>query len=299
MKVLVVSDLHLEFDNKIDLNTWPDADILAFCGDIGVGASAVELVADAAACGKFDKVFYLMGNHEGYNQVWEDVQHQWREAAQKYNFHFLDGTQIFEIGDFLITGATLWTDLGDPADAAIAQYYMNDYYKIRSIASFPPNEEGFADKVLTVDIEDRDTWAIAPPATRATLVKGQATRTRAITPQLTTIWHRLDVELIDYAKDMAKQLGKKLLVFTHHTPSKLCLNLKHSRGNSNLNPAYYTDLENLMEGITLWGCGHTHNRLTAEINGCKLVMNGRGYVGTYFEGGAEIKEPFKPFVVEV
>lgn len=299
MKVLVVSDLHLEFDNKIDLNTWPDADILAFCGDIGVGASAVELVANAAASGKFGKVFYLMGNHEGYNQVWEQVQQQWREAAQMYNFHFLDGLQIFEVGDFLITGATLWTNLKDPADAALAQYYMNDYNKIRSIASFSPMEDNFVEKVLAADILDSDTWAEAPPATRAVTINGHIARLRSITPQLTTIWHNLDLELISYAKDMANELGKKLIVFTHHTPSKVCLNEKHSRGTPNLNPAYFTDLEEVMEGVTLWGCGHTHNRLTTEINGCKLVMNGRGYVGTYFKGGAEIAEPFKPFVVEV
>lgn len=299
LKVIVVSDLHLEFDSNISVEYWPDADILAFCGDIGVGLSARKLVRRAVVSGKFGKVFYLMGNHEGYNHTWEENKRLWKEAAAEDGFVFLDGETIFELEDCIVTGGTLWSDLSDPADSALAMYYMNDYSKVRSIASFDPMDEDFVDKVLAVDINDPDTWFNPSPATRYYEVNSVRHRVRSISAHLTTLWHTSDVQCIEYGIEVAKQVGKKLLVFTHHTPSEQCLNEKHSRGNSKLNPAYFTNLEHLMPDVALWGCGHTHNRMDTIINGCRVVMNGRGYIGSYFEGGREIPEEFTPQVVEL
>lgn len=301
LKIVIVSDLHLEFSDKLNISEWPDADVIAFCGDIGVGLSAKDLILKAVASGKWKHVFYLMGNHEGYNQVWEKVELKWAELAKENGFHFLkDFNTAFEIGDYIISGATLWTDLSEPSNSALAQYYMNDYHKIYSIASFNQNEESrFMDKVLGVDVDDPKTWAVAPPSAKTQSVNGFMTKCRAVSPHVTTAWHKLAVWNLEQLAQHAAEVEKKLIVFTHHTPHKECLSPKHSGKNGALNPAYFTDLEYLFPYIHLWGCGHTHNRLDTTISGCRIVMNGRGYVHSSYVGGTEIPGVFSPTVVEV
>ena len=79
MKLQIVSDLHLEF-NDVTVNN-AGADILCLAGDISL---AKDLVKDTPKGEKFrqffnhvskefDTVLYIMGNHEHYSGRWNNT----------------------------------------------------------------------------------------------------------------------------------------------------------------------------------------------------------------------------------
>jgi predicted MPP superfamily phosphohydrolase len=277
--LLQVSDLHLEFGSKLDISTWPEATYLALCGDIGVGMSHRPFVEELLASKKYKTIFLLTGNHEYYGKTVEDVDTRWRKFAEEQpegTFVFLDGTAFHETENFLFAGCTLWTNIDTIEDQAMIQYGMNDYYKIRSIQAFDPREDDFYERLMAFRLADPMSWAQGSPATK-----------------LDTFWFTQHVQYLETAVLEAKSLNKKLIVFTHHTPSKVCLSPKHS--GTSLDKGYYSNLEGLMNDVYLWGCGHTHNRMDVRINGCRLIMNGRGYV---FNGGRDHEMPgFTPKVI--
>ena len=279
MKTLVVtSDLHLEFGAKMKPEQLPKANYLALCGDIGVGVAHREFVERLVASKRWDTVFILHGNHEYYNKVVEDIEIRWRKIAAEYTNNelvFLDGTETYVMGDYLFAGCTLWSDLSDVVASNMATYYMNDYKLIRSIQSFSPQTDDWLERTEAFDLDNVQTWGYMPSCPTQ-YVDGNFAKPRGITTQLTTFWHKKDVAYLEFATQEAERLGKKLVVFTHHTPNKVCLSPKHS-GNS-LDPAYFTDLTHLMEKTHIWGCGHTHSRIDTVVNGCRLLMGCRGYV---------------------
>jgi len=290
-----VSDLHLEFGTRIDISTWPDATYLALCGDIGVGMQHRPFIEELIASRKYKTIFMTTGNHEYYNKTVEDIDCRWRAFAKEQtedSFVFLDGTTFYETDNFLFAGCTLWTNIDTPEDQAYIQYGMNDYYKIRSIQAFDPREDDFYERLMDFRLEDPMSWAQGSPATKIGYVNGICARPKTICTKLTTFWHIQSLYYLEAAVLEAKAINKPLIVFTHHTPSKVCLSPKHS-GNM-LDKGYYSNLEFIMSDVYLWGCGHTHNRMDIHLNGCRLIMNGRGYV---FNGGRDQEMPgFMPKV---
>lgn len=273
-----VSDLHLEFGTKLDIDTFPEATYLALCGDIGVGMAHRDFIEKLIASGKYEKIFMTTGNHEYYNKTVESVDIKWRKFAEENSdkFVFLDGTTIYEHGDFIFAGCTLWSDLSDIVSANMATYYMNDYRMIKSVQSHNPQLDNWSELVNSFNLQDPTTWAMGSPATRTDYVDGNFAKPPVISAQLTTFWFKQNVDYLEYAAHEAEKAGKRLIVLTHHTPHRRCLSEKHS-GNV-LDAAYHSDLEFLFPRVYLWGCGHTHNRMDETINGCRIVMNGRGYV---------------------
>lgn len=106
MKILVMSDLHLEF---AQLQIRPvDADLVILAGDIWPSTKGIRWAQDA-----FDiPVLYVAGNHEFYSymKTMDELLLDMHEACEDSNVHFLDrGT--FEMNGVRFIGTTLWTDL--------------------------------------------------------------------------------------------------------------------------------------------------------------------------------------------
>lgn len=128
MKILVYSDLHLEFEAFEPPAL--DVDLVVLAGDIGKGVKAVEW-AGATFTGD---VLFVGGNHEYYgghiDRTWEKMQ----QAAAPH-VHLLDN-QSFVSQNVRFLGATCWTDFtltNDPAAASRQAWeWMNDYRKIRA-----------------------------------------------------------------------------------------------------------------------------------------------------------------------
>ena len=124
-----MSDLHTEM-----LGTVPDikahADYLALCGDIGNVFDEEDLYECLIrqVSGKFRHVFVVLGNHEYYGHVMDDVHAKCVVLGERYpNVHFLDKSSYTIPGTVRILGCTLWSHV----DNSVAHSMMNDYKLIR------------------------------------------------------------------------------------------------------------------------------------------------------------------------
>lgn len=102
MKLHILNDLHIEFEDFDPPET--DADIIILAGDIGVGAGGLEWAADHFR----DKpAVYVPGNHEFYRHDIKLIDEL--KASAPANIHVLDNSQVV-IGGVRFLGAILWTD---------------------------------------------------------------------------------------------------------------------------------------------------------------------------------------------
>ncbi len=125
MRLLVLSDLHLEFAPYALAST--EADVIVLAGDIHVGVQGIQWAQDVF---RYTPVVYVAGNHEYYRQSYSDHLDKMREAARGTNVRFLENDAI-EIDGVVFLGCTLWTDFklfGDSRTAMHeAEAQMNDY----------------------------------------------------------------------------------------------------------------------------------------------------------------------------
>jgi predicted phosphodiesterase len=75
-------------------------------------------------------------------------------------------------------------------------------------------------------------------------------------------------------EELGKQFGGKTIVVTHHSPSPAVVGSKHE---GHLNAAYMNDWPELIQQADLWIFGHTHESVDANLGGCRIVSNPRGY----------------------
>ena len=129
MKLHILSDLHLEFENFSPPET--DADVVILAGDIHVGLKAISW---AQTRFPHKPVIYILGNHEYYGKAFPKHLVDLKKLTEGTNIIVLE-KDCLKINDVLFMGCTLWTDFklfGDPRIAGIeATRSMNDYRKIR------------------------------------------------------------------------------------------------------------------------------------------------------------------------
>ena len=137
MKIRVLSDLHLEFQ---DWTPPPvPADLVVLAGDIHTG---VEGLPWARRHFSDAHLIYVPGNHEFYGGEMEATLEQLRRVAAAHDIALLDGDAL-AMGGVRFLGATLWTDFalyGSDSDAiaqaqADARRGMVDYRRISLRAS--------------------------------------------------------------------------------------------------------------------------------------------------------------------
>lgn len=133
MKMRVLSDLHLEFQ---DWNP-PDAeaDVIVLAGDIHSGTRGVEW---ARRQFPVTPVLYVPGNHEFYGREIQQTLSDLQKAGRRFGVDILHGRGVV-IGGVRFLGATLWTDFAlHGADTpslrramSDAKYGMSDFSVIR------------------------------------------------------------------------------------------------------------------------------------------------------------------------
>ena len=115
MKVHILSDLHLEFEDFAPPAT--DADVVVLAGDIGGGTDGIEWAA-----GQFPDrpVVYVPGNHEYYDH---DIGFTGELVAAAPDYVHVLSDGAVELGGVRFLGCTLWTDfrLYGEADAGSAR----------------------------------------------------------------------------------------------------------------------------------------------------------------------------------
>jgi Icc-related predicted phosphoesterase len=134
MKILVLSDLHIEFEAfQIDFSA---VDVVILAGDIHIKEHGFKWAADNI---KDIPVIYILGNHEFYGKAYPKLISSIKESASNSNIHILE-KDILTIDGINFLGCTLWTNFelfGDPRIAGFeCQQVMTDFKKIRLSPKF-------------------------------------------------------------------------------------------------------------------------------------------------------------------
>jgi Icc-related predicted phosphoesterase len=254
MKIQLVSDLHLEFED-VNIKNESGADVLILSGDILVADDLRNQPADLAwsdfpdeghgrakramryrdffqrVSFQFPHVIYVMGNHEHYHGKFDKSAGIIRETI---GYLKIDGVHFI--------GGTMWTDCnkGDPMTLYHLEHCMTDFRVIR--------------------IAGENFRKFLPSRTVM-----EFTKTR------------------DYFKSVIGNLPKdaKIVVVSHHAPSSLSIHEIYKR-DTLMNGGYSSDLSEFIldcPQIKLWTHGHMHNNFDYMIGDTRVVCNPKGYPG--------------------
>jgi len=251
MKLQIVSDLHLEFDQSYQAQGYDffilprtDADVIVLAGDVWYGLRGIDWAAEVAR--SHDKpVIMVFGNHDYWGERGmpryriETVLRKGREVARAYR---KQGTDLWLLNDseavidgVRFLGTTLWTDYrgGDTNVMWQCRRTMNDFVQI-------PGRP--APVALYQRHRNARRW----------------------------LWARL-----------RQGHDGQTVVVTHHAPwVKASAGIYSYVAHDPVAFAYGTDLEELLVTglIDLWIHGHNHECLDAVIGATRVVANPRGYM---------------------
>jgi predicted phosphohydrolase len=262
MKILLGSDLHLEFNNQQKLPDFPEYDIAILAGDIGIGTQGVAWALDTLPNNK--PIIYIPGNHEYYNHDFHEVNMYlaaWDKANER--LHVLNaGT--FEYEDVVFIGGTLWTDFKLPN----YHDYPLDAYK-RAISDFH-----------VIKNSDHSSH-------------------KKFTPEDAIHLHVGQKQYI--AEELDKHVDKKRVVATHFLPSMDCIIPFYQGNNLNPYFCNDLDQIINDKAPNAWLYGHTHAPLDKlHSNGkTRLVCNPRGYPKEAEDKASFRKEYYKWKVIEI
>lgn len=256
MKLLILSDIHLEFApfNPVDV----DYDVAVIAGDFYVGSGTIAKIASRFA-GK--PIIFVPGNHEYYGTLMSSHALEMREDALKMGIHYLDNNEV-TIDGVRFIGSTLWTDFElfgeEQKQFAMMQAGedMNDFDLIRygSLAGrYTPNKEVNMHRESVRYLESR--------------------LAHRFTPEDSIELHRAGVEYLETR--LAQPFAGKTVVVTHHLPHRNSVAPEYS--GDIMSAAFASDLSRMMGKSNLWIHGHTHNSFDYEVDGTRVVCNPRGY----------------------
>lgn len=253
MKISICSDLHFDLDVKAIYDAFDDNhEVLVIAGDLveigvlkgrrnirrGEVEDFLRFVSE-----KFDRVIYVLGNHEHWHNNISFTYQNIKTILQKLgivNIIVLEN-ETYQWQDVLFFGATLWTSCrnGNPLSMNLIQGEMNDYRHINMT----------------------DAW----------LDKCR------LTTDATVALHKKTIKHLTKFAELKTDL-KKVLV-THHAPSFQSINNDFKADP--LNDAYATELFDLLHDseIVLAAHGHIHDPVEYTINKTTVVSNPRGYYG--------------------
>jgi predicted phosphodiesterase len=262
MRLLIMSDLHLEFE-------WPDTlklslphedqyDAVVLAGDIDSQTRGIEWAAE-----NFRKhVVYVPGNHEFYGTHQRDLRRELHKiASQSPHVHLLDDA-TFVLADpdtncvrrVRFVGATLWTN-----------------FKLfgGSLAQFGRQMNEAKHAMLDFELIGRGSGLAFRPADSIELFNAS----------------------VSYIGDeLRNPFDGATVVVTHHLPSMKSVVDRYR--NDLLSAAFASHLDRYVEQADLWVHGHTHDRLDYWLGKCRVVCHPRGYP-------SEQCEPYAGLIVEV
>lgn len=257
MKLLILSDLHLEFGSF----QVPDVefDVAVLAGDIAVPATkAIQWARRPSNFGETKPIVFVPGNHEFYADVLSSGLANMRQASAGTNVQALDCGEVV-IGGVRFLGCTLWTDFalrintpwGPKKDvarsAAESGAVMSDYRAIRILQNREKDGAPSQEKPFK----------------------------RALRPDDTIALHRAHRAWL--AGKLKEPFDGVTVVVTHHGPHRG--SLAASYANDWVSGAFVSELpEAFFEVPALWIHGHTHTSFDYRIGNCRVMCNPRGYM---------------------
>jgi predicted phosphodiesterase len=276
MDINLISDIHLNFEDLV----LPGGDVLIVAGDAleaghlrkADNAKKDTFLADRyrrfinEELIKYRKVIMVAGNHEHYNNQYEDTIPRLKKEMPD-NVHYLEAESL-QIDDVHFFGGTFWTDSNkkDPIVMSAIKHFMSDFTVIK---------HGHSIKV-TSNYGDTYYTNKFSPAFVADVFK----------------------ETVGLLKDfLDEHATDKVVVISHHAPSSLSVNEKY-KDEGHINFGYYSELTEFIldhPQIKTWVHGHMHDPVDYMIGSTRVISNPRGYSG--YEHQAEIFNPGFKFTV--
>ena len=255
MKISFMSDLHLEFGYQ----PLPGGDVLILAGDVCEARSYIkchhstkELEHEPGThrysdffnieCAKYNKVLYVMGNHEHYHGRFDQTYDELKRILPA-NITLLE-KEIVEHNGVVFMGATLWTNCNNADSLTMyhLKHMMNDYRVVKNHY-----------------LDTNQYHKLVPEFTFREHVK-------------TMQWFRFM---------LSEHRNKPFVVVTHHAPSFKSVPPQFV-SDTLMNGGYASDLsEDILdnENIRYWIHGHMHDPVDYEIGSTRIISNPKGYVG--------------------
>ena len=254
MRLLIYSDLHLEFPSALEHFKVPQGlefDAVILAGDIHSHTHGLHWAAQTFA-GK--QIIYVAGNHEFYGAHVYGLIPELRKAASQCGVHFLEQDEVMLDGVRFL-GATLWTD-------------------------FALFGEG-----LPMSVAMREAARCMPDFR---VIRTGVSRGQALKPDRFEIWNSGilqpsdTVKLFSRSRDwlagkLAEPFDGKTVVVTHHLPSFRSVATRFE--TDPVSAAFASNLDHLVPQADLWIHGHTHDAFDYTLGTCRVVCNPRGYPG--------------------
>ncbi|KAL4926728.1 Metallo-dependent phosphatase-like protein [Aspergillus undulatus] len=239
----ILSDLHLEtHPSYTDFNFPQTAPHLALLGDIGHIANDAFFTFLESQLERYSLVVYLLGNHDPYHLSFKIAK------TKILSFKTRTNKRSF-LGKFIFLDQT--------------RYDLSPSLTILGCTLFShitPSQELAVESRL-VDFKDILKWTVD-------------THNAAHDSDLA--WLNTQVSKIS-----ATEPGRKIVVFTHHSPTidARCSDPKHV--GSEVSSGFATDLSKELcwtsDRVVGWGFGHTHFNCVVELPGRLIASNQRGY----------------------
>lgn len=256
MRVRVVSDLHLEFLTKIEIDhlivklSSGDPDVLVLAGDI-VEVRRAYWPSFISSLIKLNKhIIWIPGNHEYYGAHFDKMSSKVRSTLNEID---PDGVVKFLNNQFIVIDnvkficSTLWTDFdrGNPLTMNLCQFGMNDSRQIR-MAGY-----------------------------------------RKMTSMDQLALHQKAVRWLFEEVRRGTENGNTNFVVTHHGPSfKSVADEYKVYPHNQYNGAFVSELDPLIldHDIHTWVHGHTHHSFDYNIGDTHIIVNPNGYANENHAG---------------
>lgn len=283
MKLLVLSDLHLEFGEPYTVPEGLEFDAVILAGDISCpGSRAVQWAKLESTFGG-RPVVLVPGNHEFYGREIEAELKEMKAVAVDSNVHILDRDCVVLDG-VRFAGCILWTDFQLPVRGPGGQLESNIESNIE-LAMRSAGERLNDFRVIEIE---------AQAATRTNRPDKYRPVRRLLRPADTLAMHWIDRDWL--RRQLLEPFGGPTVVVTHHAPALGSVAERYAEDW--LTPSFVSGLPaSFFEVPQLWVHGHTHSPLDYLEGGCRVVSNPRGY--KLRNGNFENQSFDRGFVVEV
>ena len=131
MKILVASDLHLDYYNHYDpLWDAPEVDVIVLAGDIdqyikGIGRY-FKLVSEYTNA----PIIYVLGNHEYHGKIFPSALDRFKNKVSGIKDVYLLEKESVEIGNMIFLGGTLWTNYNNGLGVGAALAGMPEHRRV-------------------------------------------------------------------------------------------------------------------------------------------------------------------------
>lgn len=128
MRILIYSDLHLEFKAKFEIPPEDSGDVMVLAGDVTTFKEMENLIPFIEKWHK--PILFVAGNHEYYTKHdMHNCASRFKEWIRIYDHITFLQDESLSIGGVNFFGGTMWTDLnkGNPITINSVTKSMNDY----------------------------------------------------------------------------------------------------------------------------------------------------------------------------